>query len=119
RDRERPPSDPASLAGRSVLSGPDGDLFVDGRGTPRFAAFINTPAVLRAEVGAIGATATARDLARVYAGVLAGDLVSPASVARFAAEQVCGKDAVMHGRTRWAVGYTREVPTSVPGAPRQ
>ncbi len=119
RSRERPRADPATRAGQSVLAGPGGDLFVDERGVPRFAAFMNTPAVLQAEIGAIGATATARDLARIYAAVLGGGLVSEASVERFRAEQVCGKDAVMRGPTRWAVGYSREPPAVVPGTPRQ
>ena len=81
---------------------------------------MNTPAVLKAEIGAIGATATARGLARVYAALASGDeLVSRASVARFSTEQVCGRDAVMRVPTRWAMGYTREPPALVPGLPRQ
>ena len=112
--------DPDSKAGRSVLAGARGSLFADEHGTPRFADFMNTPAVLTAEIGAIGATATARGLARVYAALAAGDeLVSRASVARFATEQVCGPDAVMRVPTRWALGYTREPPAVVPGVPRQ
>ena len=112
--------DPDSKAGRSVLAGARGNLFADEHGTPRFAEFMNTPAVLTAEVGAIGATATARGLARVYAALSAGDeLVSRSSVARFATEQVCGPDAVMRVPTRWALGYTREPPALVPGLPRQ
>jgi CubicO group peptidase (beta-lactamase class C family) len=112
--------DPDSWAGRSVLAGPHGSLFADERGAPRFASFMNTPAVLGAEIGAIGATATARGLARVYAALAAGDeLVSRPTVDRFAHEQVCGKDAVMRVPTRWALGYTREPPALVPGAPRQ
>ena len=119
RARQRPPADPTSLAGRSVLSGPGGDLFVDEHGWPRFARFISTPAVLQAEVGAINATATARGLARVYDGILNGRLVSAESVQRFRAEQVCGRDAVMGVATRWAVGYSREPPAAVAGLPRQ
>ncbi len=112
--------DPESRAGRSVLAGPDGSLFADAHGEPRFASFMNTPAVLEAEIGAIGATATARDLARVYAALAGGEeLVSRASVARFSAEQVCGRDAVMRVPTRWALGYTREPPAVVDGLPRQ
>ena len=112
--------DPESLAGRSVLAGPDGHLFVDGDGMPRFASFMNTPAVLAAEIGAIGATATARGLARIYAVLADGDrLVSPGTVKSFAVEQVCGKDAVIRTPTRWAVGYTREPPPLLPGLPRQ
>jgi CubicO group peptidase (beta-lactamase class C family) len=112
--------DPESRAGRSVLAGPHGHLFADEHGTPRFAAFMNTPAVLQAEIGAIGATATARGLARVYVALASGEeLVSRASVARFTEEQVCGRDAVMGVPTRWALGYTREPPALVPGLPRQ
>jgi CubicO group peptidase (beta-lactamase class C family) len=81
---------------------------------------MNTPAVLNAEIGAIGATATARGLARVYAALASGEeLVSRATVARFAEEQVCGRDAVMGTPSRWALGYTRESPALVPGLPRQ
>jgi CubicO group peptidase (beta-lactamase class C family) len=112
--------DPESWAGRSVLAGPDGSLFADENGNPRFASFMNTPAVLNAEIGAIGATATARGLARIYSALVSGnDLVSRASVARFAEQQVCGRDAVMRVPTRWASGYTRESPALVPGLPRQ
>ncbi len=112
--------DPDSLAGRSVLAGPRGHLFADEHGTPRFAQFMNTPAVLEAEIGSIGATATARGIARVYAALAQGEeLVSRASVARMSEEQVCGRDAVMGAPSRWAVGYTREPPALVPGLPRQ
>ncbi|MHB8664072.1 MAG: serine hydrolase domain-containing protein [Acidimicrobiales bacterium] len=112
--------DPDSLAGRSVLAGPAGSLFADETGAPRFASFMNTPAVLQAEIGSINATATARGLARVYAALAGGtELVSRESVARFSTEQVCGRDAVMGAPTRWAVGYTRESPAIAPGAPRQ
>jgi CubicO group peptidase (beta-lactamase class C family) len=112
--------DPDSLAGRSILAGASGHLFTDAQGQPRFAAFMNTPAVLMAEVGAIGGTATARGLAQVYSS-LAGDerIVSRESVACFSTEQVCGPDAVMRAPTRWALGYTREPPSMVPGLPRQ
>jgi len=112
--------DPTSWAGRSVLAGPDGNLFADEHGAPRFARFMNTPAVQRAEIGALGATATARGLARLYSCLAQGeDLVSRPSVERFSEQQVCGRDAVMGVPTRWAVGYTREPPELVPGAPRQ
>ena len=112
--------DPDSRAGRSVLAGHDGHLFVDGSGRPRFASFMNTPAVLTAEIGAIGATATARAMARIYSELASGsDLVSRKTVAAFAVEQVCGKDAVMGTPSRWAVGYTREPPALLPGLPRQ
>jgi CubicO group peptidase (beta-lactamase class C family) len=112
--------DPESLAGRSVLAGSEGHLFADQHGTPRFASFMNTPAVLRAEIGAINATADARGLARIFAELAAGDrLVSRTSVALFSEEQVCGRDAVMRVPTRWALGYTREPPSLIPGLPRQ
>jgi CubicO group peptidase (beta-lactamase class C family) len=112
--------DPDSRAGRSVLAGPQGHLFADQHGTPRFASFMNTPVVQQAEIGALNATATARGVARLYAALARGDeLVSRPSVARFSAEQACGRDAVMKVPTRWAVGYTREPPASVPGVPRQ
>jgi CubicO group peptidase (beta-lactamase class C family) len=112
--------DPDSLAGRSVLAGRDGHLFADGDGTPRFASFMNTPAVLSAEIGAIGATATARGMARIYADLASGsELVSRETVARFAVEQVCGKDAIMRTPSRWAVGYTREPPALLAGLPPQ
>ena len=112
--------DPDSLAGRSVLAGPDGHLFADGEGAPRFASFMNSPSVLSAEIGAIGATATARAMARIYAELASGhDLVSRETAARFAVGQVCGKDAVMRTPSRWAVGYTREPPALLPGLPRQ
>lgn len=110
--------DPASKAGRSVLAGAHGSLFADENGQPRFADFMNTPAVLRAEIGSLGATATARALARVYAALAVGEeLVSRASIERFGVEQVCGRDAVMAVPTRWAVGYSLEAPPLVPGAP--
>ena len=112
--------DPASRAGQSVLAGRYGSMFADEHGARRFATFLNTPAVLQVEIGAINATATARSLARVYAALATGtELVSRESVTRFATEQVCGPDAVMRVPTRWALGYTREPPTLVPGAPRQ
>ena len=112
--------DPDSRAGRSVLAGPEGNLFADQHGAPRFADFMNLSAVQGAEIGALGATATARGLARLYAALAQGeDLVSRASVDDFREEQVCGRDAVMGVPTRWAVGYTREAPALVPGAPRQ
>jgi CubicO group peptidase (beta-lactamase class C family) len=115
----RPPLDPQSRAGRSVLAGERGDLFADEEGRPRFATFMNQPAVLTAEIGSINATATARGLARIYAALAVGEeLVSRPSVARFAAEQVCGRDAVMRIPTRWAVGYSRESPSAA-GLPRQ
>jgi CubicO group peptidase (beta-lactamase class C family) len=95
-------------------------MFADADGNPRFADFINRPAVLRAEIGAINATGTARGLARVYAALASGEeLVSRASVEQFATEQVCGPDAVMRTPSRWAIGYTRESPALVPGVPRQ
>ena len=110
--------DPESRSGRSVLAGAHGNLFADEEGRPRFADFMNTPAVLEAEIGALGATATARALARVYATLATGEeLVSRASVDRFAVEQVCGRDAVMGVPTRWAVGYSLEPPALVPGIP--
>jgi CubicO group peptidase (beta-lactamase class C family) len=114
--------DPESRAGRSVLAGRRGNLFTDERGRPRFAEFMNTPAVLAAEIGAMGATATARGLARIYSALACGDeLVSAASTEVMRTEQVCGRDAVMAVPTRWAVGYTRESPPPVPGLfpPRQ
>jgi CubicO group peptidase (beta-lactamase class C family) len=111
--------DPSSKSGRSVLAGRQGSLFADEEGRPRFADFMNTPDVLTAEIGALGATATARALARIYAALSDGDeLVSRASVERFRTEQVCGRDAVMGVPTRWAVGYSLEPPALVPGAPR-
>lgn len=110
--------DPQSKSGRSVLAGDHGSLFADEQGKPRFARFMNTPSVLEAEIGALGATATARGLARVYAALAAGEeLVSRPSVERFRTEQVCGRDAVMAVPTRWAVGYSLEPPALVPGTP--
>jgi CubicO group peptidase (beta-lactamase class C family) len=110
--------EPETKAGRSVLAGAHGSLFADEDGRPRFADFMNTPAVQRAEIGALGATATARGLARVYAALASGEeLVSRASVERFRVEQVCGADAVMRVPTRWAVGYSLEPPALVPGVP--
>jgi CubicO group peptidase (beta-lactamase class C family) len=110
--------DPASKSGRAVLAGAHGSLFADEHGEPRFADFMNQPDVLAAEIGALGATATARALARTYLALADGEeLVSRASVERFRTEQVCGRDAVMGVPTRWAVGYTLEAPALVPGAP--
>ncbi len=110
--------DPQSKSGRSVLAGAHGNLFADEEGRPRFADFMNTPAVLEAEIGALGATSTARALARVYSALASGEeLVSRASVERFGTEQVCGRDAVMAVPTRWAVGYSLEPPALVPGVP--
>ena len=110
--------DPESKSGRSVLAGAHGSMFADELGQPRFADFMNTPEVLAAEIGALGATATARALARTYAALADGEeLVSRASVERFRTEQVCGRDAVMGVPTRWAVGYSLEPPPLVPGAP--
>jgi CubicO group peptidase (beta-lactamase class C family) len=112
--------DPASRAGLSVLAGPDGSLFADAHGAPRFASFMNTPAVLQAEIGALNATATARALAQVYAALASGErLVSRPSIDRFRVEQVCGRDAVMGVPTRWAIGYSRESPALVADLPRQ
>jgi CubicO group peptidase (beta-lactamase class C family) len=109
---------PESKSGRSVLAGAHGSLFADELGQPRFADFMNTPDVLASEIGALGATATARALARTYMALADGeDLVSRASVERFRTEQVCGHDAVMGVPTRWAVGYSLEPPALVPGAP--
>ena len=110
--------DPASKSGRAVLAGAHGSLFADEQGEPRFADFMNQPDVLAAEIGALGATATARALARVNTALADGEeLVSRASVERFRTEQVCGRDAVMGVPTRWAVGYSLEPPALVPGAP--
>ena len=110
--------DPESKAGRAVLAGAHGSLFADEVGEPRFADFMNNPDVLAAEIGALGATATARALARTYMALAEGEeLVSRASVERFRTEQVCGRDAVMGVPTRWAVGYSLEPPALVPGAP--
>jgi CubicO group peptidase (beta-lactamase class C family) len=110
--------DPASKSGRSVLAGAHGSLFADEEGRPRFADFMNTPAVLQAEIGALGATATARAVGRVYAALATGEgLVSRASIEQFRTEQVCGRDAVMAVPTRWAVGYSLEPPALVPGVP--
>ena len=110
--------DPESKSGRSVLAGAHGSMFADEMGQPRFADFMNTPDVLAAEIGALGATATARALARTYMALADGEeLVSRASVERFRAEQVCGRDAVMGVPTRWAVGYSLEPPALIPGAP--
>jgi CubicO group peptidase (beta-lactamase class C family) len=93
-------------------------MFADELGQPRFADFMNTPDVLAAEIGALGATATARALARTYMALADGEeLVSRASVERFRTEQVCGRDAVMGVPTRWAVGYSLEPPSLIPGAP--
>ena len=112
--------DPDSRAGRSVLAGAHGSLFTDENGEPRFASFMNTAAVLNAEIGAIGATATAKGLARIYAALASGEeLVSRASIARFSEQQVCGRDAVMGTPSRWALGYTRESPAFVPDLPHQ
>ena len=110
--------DPESKSGRAVLAGAHGSLFADEQGEPRFAHFMNQPDVLAAEIGALGATATARALARIYMALADGEeLVSRRSVERFRTEQVCGRDAVMGVPTRWAVGYSLEPPTLVPGAP--
>ena len=110
--------DPASKSGRAVLAGAHGSLFADELGEPRFAEFMNQPDVLAAQIGALGATATARALARTYMALADGEeLVSRASVERFRTEQVCGRDAVMGVPTRWAVGYTLESPPLVPGSP--
>ena len=110
--------DPESKSGRSVLAGAHGSLFADEAGQPRFADFMNTASVLEAEIGALGATATARGVARVYAALAAGEeLVSRPSVERFRTEQVCGRDAVMAVPTRWAVGYSLEPPALLPGIP--
>ena len=110
--------DPASKSGRSVLAGAHGSLFADEEGRPRFADFMNTPQVLQAEIGALGATATARGLARIYAALADGEeLATRASIERFRVEQVCGRDAVMGVPTRWAVGYSLEPPAMIPGIP--
>jgi CubicO group peptidase (beta-lactamase class C family) len=110
--------DPESKSGRSVLAGTRGSMFADEHGRPRFAEFMNTPRVLAAEIGALGATATAQALARTYAALAEGEeLVSRASVERFRSQQVCGRDAVMGVPTRWAVGYSLEPPALVPGVP--
>ena len=110
--------DPDSKSGRAILAGAHGSLFADERGEPRFADFMNNPDVLAAEIGALGATATARALARTYMALADGEeLVTRASVERFRTEQVCGRDAVMAVPTRWAVGYSLEPPALVPGAP--
>jgi len=110
--------DPESKSGRSVLAGVHGSMFADEQGRPRFADFMNTPDVLAAEIGALGATATARALARAYVALADGEeLVSRESVERFRTEQVCGRDAVMGVPTRWAVGYSLEPPALIPGAP--
>ena len=110
--------DPASKSGQSVLAGRQGSLFVDQQGRPRFADFMNTPSVLQAEIGALGATATARGLARVYGALACGEeLVSRGSIERFWSEQVCGRDAVMGVPTRWAMGYSLEPPAMIPGLP--
>ncbi len=107
--------DPASKSGRSVLAGAHGSLFADEDGRPRFADFMNSPRVLQAEIGALGATATARGLARIYAALASGEeVVSRSSIERFRIEQVCGRDAVMGVPTRWAVGYSLEPPTGLP-----
>jgi CubicO group peptidase (beta-lactamase class C family) len=119
RSNSRLTIDPTTLAGRSVLAGRNGSLFADADGAPRFAAFLNQPAVLAAEIGSVGATATARGLARLYSALVQGELVSPEALACFAAEQVCGRDKVMRTPTRWAVGYTREAPPIIAGMPRQ
>ena len=111
--------DPDSKSGRAVLAGAHGSLFADEHGEPRFADFMNQPEVRAAEIGALGATATARALARTYMALADGeDLVSRASIERFRTEQVCGRDAVMGVPTRWAVGYSLEPPALVHGAPR-
>ena len=56
----------------------------------------------------------------MYAALAAGEeLASRESTARFSAEQVCGRDAVMGTTSRWALGYTREPPAWMPGLPRQ
>ncbi len=112
--------DPASPAGRSVLAGAEGNLFADAQGVPRFASFMNTPSVLEAEFGSIGATASASGLARVYAALASGEeIVSRRSIDRFSRQQVCGRDFVMKVPTRWAMGYTKEPPPLIPGLPRQ
>jgi CubicO group peptidase (beta-lactamase class C family) len=66
-------------------------------------------AIVRAGVPAIGGVASARGLARVYAACL-GDvdgrrLLSDATVARVAAEQVHGPDEVLPIRTRFGTGF--------------
>ncbi len=76
--------DPDSKSGRAVLAGAHGSLFADEHGEPRFADFMNQPDVRAAEIGALGATATARALARIYMALADGeDLVSRASIERF------------------------------------
>ena len=121
RAAERPAgaSTPQSKSGRSVLAGAHGSLFADEEGRPRFADFMNTPAVLAAEIGALGATATARALARIVrrAGRRARSWCRGPRWSGSGMEQVCGRDAVMGVPTRWAVGYSLEPPALVPGVP--
>ena len=118
-ERAARPSIPTSKSGRSVLAGAHGSLFADEQGRPRFADFMNTPAVLAGRDRR--ARAPRRRPGRwpgSYAALADGEeLVSRASVERFRIEQVCGRDAVMGVPTRWAVGYSLEPPALVPGVP--
>lgn len=70
--------------------------------------------ILRHELPWVGATGSARGLARVYGALARGGeldgvrLVSPAAVARVSARVPLQMDAIVHKKMAWSLGFLRE-----------
>lgn len=68
------------------------------------AGYGNRPDVLAADIPA-GGTMSARGVARMYAALLDGSLVSPARLREISAVAVTGQDQMTYGPAAWALGY--------------
>jgi CubicO group peptidase (beta-lactamase class C family) len=92
-------SDPEGMAARAFVN------------PPSIAYGANTREWRRAEIPAANGHGTARDLARVYGALARGGeidgvhVLTPASIARCAAEQSFGPDLVLQITTRFGLGF--------------
>lgn len=107
--------DPDSPAGRAFFARPGGNVI------HHMADLMNSPRMLRAELGGGNGTGTARSLARLYAvhakgGGLDGvQLLSPEIIQDWAQERATGTDVVLQSPWRWATGYHLQTDLSTVG----
>lgn len=80
------------------------------------AGYANRADVLGSDIPSEG-TMTARGVARLYAALLGGELVSPERLAAMATVMVTAKDEVMGFPSRWAFGYSPGRPGGVVSRP--
>jgi len=95
---ERPPMKPMQM---NAYFNPPG---ISGIGT------VNTPQWRAAEIPSTNGHATARGVAEVYAGLMAGEILDAAMLANATSEHVNGPDLVLERNQRFGLGFQLPLP---------